>query len=513
MSKGEEQLGESFLEYSFPPRGAHAELVSLKAHASKMITGYRELDFHNLVYLIGEKRDEAIERESGVPGGQPLLMTLEKELKDPLDWNNIRENIEEAIDDINLDASPGIPMLQFGATNGIVLEREKLRVIQMVQERIERMCLVANVNGYRDIVKSVKDGLLDPCRIFIKNEPHKNSKIKEGRYRLIWSLSLLDQIVDRVLFSEICEDEIQKFQRLVSKGGAGLSTDEQQVQLFHNIKTLLGDEFWTNDMKNWDWSFKDWQYEAFWIKCAFRLGYSTRVIVHHLRTLKSQSMNADTLGQLIEFNFSNIPLTLKCMWIRLYFMARVPIVTSNGQILEHGPPGIMKSGLYITLAANSFNRGLLASIITKGGAIAMGDDCGESISKDEYLLSGDIEERYKSFGFTTTDLEFIQNPDEQGFEFCSHRLYPTKAIPLNEVKIVLKHLVSKLRTKREQQFQLQNDIRHARNRDLFLEFLRPRWEAWIKDDEESKEYFEENQEDRADSSSSSKRCKEDRESS
>lgn len=40
----------------------------------------------------------------------------------------------------------------------------------------------------------------DPIKVFVKPEPHKLKKIEEGRLRLISSVSLVDTMVDRVLF-------------------------------------------------------------------------------------------------------------------------------------------------------------------------------------------------------------------------------------------------------------------------------------------------------------------------
>lgn len=509
------ELGQALQDYEFPRRGAEAELMSLEAHRSRMVTTFVEPNQKQILDAVCHARNEAILREAGHHEMRPILMTVEDEIEDPLDWNRLSDNINAAIDDVNMDASPGVPMMQFGSTNGDVILKERNLVLRLVKERIERLALISTsaVLDDESVEQHLRDGLLDPCRVFIKNEPHKKAKIREGRFRLIWSLSLLDQIIDRVLFSSMAEEEIRKFHRMASKGGAGLSTDEQQRELYQNIKMLLGKDFWTNDMKNWDWSFKRWQYEAFWVRCAFKMGFRKEEISIWLKVLSRKGLEFNTYDEM-EYIFLEIPITIRLMWIRLFFMARVPIVLSDGRLLTHGTAGIMKSGLFITLMANSFNRALLSSFVSdyleanSDAAIAMGDDCGEKLL-GRGVHDESIKHAYLRMGFTVTDLEHITNPDIQGFEFCSHRLYPAKAIPLNEVKIVLKHLVSKLRHTREQQFQLENDIRHAKNRDLFLRFLRPRWEAWINDNEESKKYSKENQEDRADCSSSSKRSKED----
>ena len=45
-------------------------------------------------------------------------------------------------------------------------------------------------------------GLVDPSMVFIKNEPHPKRKVLKGAYRCINPVSLVDQLVEDVLFSE-----------------------------------------------------------------------------------------------------------------------------------------------------------------------------------------------------------------------------------------------------------------------------------------------------------------------
>jgi hypothetical protein len=47
--------------------------------------------------------------------------------------------------------------------------------------------------------------LADPVRIFQKREPHKASKLAEKRYRLLCGVSLIDRIVDELLYHEMLE--------------------------------------------------------------------------------------------------------------------------------------------------------------------------------------------------------------------------------------------------------------------------------------------------------------------
>lgn len=49
----------------------------------------------------------------------------------------------------------------------------------------------------------------DPIKVFVKREPHKQSKIQEGRLRLISGVSLIDNLVDRILFGWMLRRALQ----------------------------------------------------------------------------------------------------------------------------------------------------------------------------------------------------------------------------------------------------------------------------------------------------------------
>nr|QIJ70122.1 RNA-dependent RNA polymerase [Mlepnos solemo-like virus] len=56
-------------------------------------------------------------------------------------------------------------------------------------------------------------------KLFVKDEPHKDSKIVEGRYRLISCFSLVDQVVDKILFGRHVQSSIDNFGSTSTKGG------------------------------------------------------------------------------------------------------------------------------------------------------------------------------------------------------------------------------------------------------------------------------------------------------
>lgn len=511
------ELAEKFQDLDYPPRGSGPELASLHAHNKAMMTDFDVPTEESLVDDVFSMMTRCgSDTLAGSTQKFRAMMHQGRVFKDPLRWHHLDDKVSKIIrDDINRDSSPGLPMMQFAITNKDLIDSHSDLLRQVVIERLRRLCDEVIDPVFLDYPSGqlIEKGWLDPCRVFIKNEPHKRKKLVENRYRLIWSISVIDQIIDRLIFSQFTDAEIAEHDYLFQKGGAGLSTDEQQKHLFENMTEMLGNDFVTDDMKNWDWSFKDWQYTLYWIKCMVNLGWDRDEIKNWLKACRgiTGKYTSPLTGQ--EYWFRHMPFWPRVMWIRLRFMARVPISLSNGRIMSHGKPCIMKSGAFITLSANSFARSHLSMKIfgmdTENGTI--GDDCAErAIDIDGKMCHEEhIEEMYAIYGFIATDIEHVTDPRKQGFEFCSHRLFPDRAVPLNEAKIVFKHLNSTLRCKREQQLQLENDLRHAVHRDILLDYLRPRWEAWINEDEKSKRNSKEDQESGASSCSSSKRCKED----
>lgn len=92
----------------------------------------------------------------------------------------------------------------------------------------------------------------DPVRTFVKNEPHSITKLEQGRVRLISSVSLADQVIERLLSSPINNNEIYQWEGLPSMPGIGLTTDEDFKRINRLIQAIP--EKTQTDIKGWDWS-------------------------------------------------------------------------------------------------------------------------------------------------------------------------------------------------------------------------------------------------------------------
>nr|WRQ64820.1 RNA-dependent RNA polymerase [Sobelivirales sp.] len=267
-------------------------------------------------------------------------------------------------------------------------------IYDMVNDRLRVMREVSlPVDGPLKAVSLVELGFTDPVRLFVKNEPHSIEKLKNERYRLVSSVSVCDEIVERLLFSEQNDIEIDSWRTCPSKPGMGLSSDEQNAELFGIIEPHLGRKLYDSDAAGWDWGFQSWFYDMDRRRrelCASGPGYE---------------------------------LWKKFMFVRFEALKWTMFITSDGVVYIQTKPGVMLSGSYVTSSTNSGARVSLATLLGAEWAIAMGDDAGEENSKDPEKL---IEE-YDFYGVRIKEIKRC----EHEFEFCSHVFRDGKAYPLN----------------------------------------------------------------------------------
>jgi hypothetical protein len=250
----------------------------------------------------------------------------------------------------------------------------------------------------------VQKGLCDPIRLFVKGEPHKQSKLDEGRYRLIMSVSLVDQLVARVLFQNQNKREIALWRSVPSKPGFGLSTDQQVEDFLLCLKEVCGapdvstlcanyeDFLIPTDCSGFDWSVADWMLE-------------------------------DDMEVRNRLTIDNTELTkrLRAAWLKC--ICNSVLCLSDGTLLAQERPGIQKSGSYNTSSSNSRVRVMAAYHCGATWAMAMGDDALESPNSNL--------EEYKGLGFKVEV--------SRELEFCSHIFRtPTLAIPINANKMLYK---------------------------------------------------------------------------
>ncbi len=250
----------------------------------------------------------------------------------------------------------------------------------------------------------MEGGYCDPIRLFVKDEPHSMRKVNEGRMRLIFSVGLVDQCVERFFAQKQNKVEKSMWFELPSLIGMGFDQPHVSAMLSH---WFTQDTVIESDVSGWDWTVQECELRG---ACALR----ESLIVdcpEPLRTL---------------------------MRARYHCILHKMLSMSNGETVI-GPVGIMPSGSYLTSVDNSHMRATLGlrarfncgTPIENSMIKCVGDDCVEEDDTDLALLR----EEYQRLGHKIKDIRVSSSDD---FELCSHRFTKGTPVPLTVPKSVYK---------------------------------------------------------------------------
>lgn len=364
-------------KFCIPERSAAAELRSLKLQSSRHVRGERP-------------SDELIRRITKMFARQAPAARVR------WDEKSLRSEIRYAIACLNPDASPGVPMMRYYKSNKELLEGEGAEWLEaVVVERLSRLALAEDeVFERADSRELVARGLCDPIRLFVKNELHSLAKAKEGRFRLIMSVSVADQVCERVLTGKIQKAEISQWKDLPVKPGMGLNDAglRELLTYMNGIEDPTG-----TDISGFDWSVQSWMMEA--VAC--------------LRTLQYGETPRG-------FGFGGVQYS---MWERrAATLLSSIVVLSDGSVYAQLTKAIQKSGSFGTSASNSWMRGFAEVVVSANagkdvwGFCAMGDDCVESGND---MSPAEIRSQYSRLGLRVKDVEKASECNNR-VEFCAY---------------------------------------------------------------------------------------------
>jgi len=264
--------------------------------------------------------------------------------------------------DIPKDSSPGYPYVKLGTDNETVLEKFGDFIWDVVVERLNLMLEYGDEVFSMSPVQLIDAGLCDPIKGFIKNEPHPVRKIVDGKLRIISSVSLVDQIIERLLGGDQNQAEIAVWESCPSAPGMGLHDDGLQSIAATFRRLVEIGKIAITDISGWDWSVKMWELMMDAV-ARYRLAgaHASSEFAHLLRC------NAWCVGNSV-------------------------FVLSNGEMWAQTVSGVQLSGRYFTSSTNSRMR-LMASMVARVwaglpalvgppgkkevGGKSMGDDCFE----------------------------------------------------------------------------------------------------------------------------------------
>lgn len=271
--------------------------------------------------------------------------------------------------------------MRLARTNGDLLKVARQTLVDLAVERLERL----EEADYDEMLKLsaeqlVDRGFCDPVRVFVKNELHSELKVAQGRMRLIMSISVVDQLVERVLNAAQNQAEIRVWEHIPSKPGLGLH-DEGLASLEAQIKKLSRPQ--SSDITGFDWCVSQW-----WLD---------------FDAVVRERLSGDVSGMHLK--------RACCLGLSL-------IVFSDGEVWAQTKRGVQKSGSYNTSSSNSRIRSGCSYVVAwRSGedpeVMAMGDDAVEEESADDpvgaYALLG-----FKLKEVSTTALEFCA----YAFDLC-----------------------------------------------------------------------------------------------
>jgi len=318
------------------------------------------------------------------------------------------------------DSHPGYPWCKLGRDNGMVLNGYGNTIWTEVAKRIDAILQYGDSVFSMTPEELVRNGLCDTVKVFIKKEPHSLTKIAQGKLRIIASVSLVDQIVTRLLCMRQNKAEINTWQHCPSSPGMGLHDDGLAI-IWETAQTFdRSGEICETDISGWDWSMQQWELDLDAVIRSELMGVTPDSGLAHL--LKAHA----------------------------YIVGHSVFAMPDGELLAQTVAGGQLSGDYNTSSTNSRGRiiGSLAarykcgySMLSKAeyerkfpqlGIKAMGDDSFE-------IWFEGLEEALESIGHTVKMC--VKRPGLSGFEFCSQVFVGRgKAYPVDFSKTLFRFL-------------------------------------------------------------------------
>jgi len=269
---------------------------------------------------------------------------------------------------VKKEASPGIPYAaMYNAATNLQIQERAVAQADIWSEVFNRMLAL----GARERVPRGKSGLLefrqldasayadavqrrlvDPIRLFIKDEPHTLKKVSDKRWRMIASVSLVDQVIQRILHTTLNDAEkshVATQPHCIGLGHTDPHIATLKAKFLRAMKPTVPGAVVTcfaTDVTNFDFSLRP---EHF-------------AVDQEYRRLAQRYATGDW--------WTNVAASFEELLLNGRFMA------GDGTLLV--PPfGVQKSGSFCTSSSNSHIRAFVGFMGGAKASIVMGDDALE----------------------------------------------------------------------------------------------------------------------------------------
>ncbi|APG75678.1 hypothetical protein 2 [Beihai shrimp virus 5] len=333
--------------FEWPPYGGDSEYQSLCAHAKL------RADAHS-----NARTPTKLERSAAIAATYRANSKFSK-WSLPVDFLS-RAHLVRVIRALDFTSSPGLPICKYSPTISDFLRVDPVTGLPD-REREDR--LIEEVYRWLD-----EGDIQYYIRLFIKYEPHKLSKISAKRFRLIWSIPLVHQIVDHLLFDAQNDREVQTSSLSEFKGGSSFAKGGCLDYFSHTPGWHL-----SADKSLWDFTVPAWACEddlEFRSMCCLDSALNPEKFKIWLECAQRRYNEMFNL----DYDVKSKPTLIQL---------------SDGRRFLQLTKGLMKSGSVITLSANShmqsfFHRIAWSRVSDVPAPLiwSMGDDTTLRVSRD-----------------------------------------------------------------------------------------------------------------------------------
>lgn len=241
-------------------------------------------------------------------------------------------------------------MNRFGATIGDALGYDGLCTLDP-----DRVSMFFRLVRDRIYLLSSGQSDADDIRVFVKPEPHTEEKVRQGRFRLISAVSMVDTMIDRMLFGELTRNVLESAGKTpVMIGWVPI------LGGYRLLRGLLPGRVLCVDKSSWDWTVPYWMTRR-WLDIILGLSNGHPPFWETVVRKRFECLFKDA-------------------WFRFDDNTRV----------RQEVPGIMKSGCYLTIVLNSIGQLLVHYMVSaklgiepaKYEPFCMGDDTVQAVMPD-----------------------------------------------------------------------------------------------------------------------------------
>lgn len=290
--------------------------------------------------------------------------------------------VDRAIETLNPKGSVSGALRQFGNNKGEVCECLGDGIHRLVLTRIQD--LLSN-DTCHDAWFAVDNNLVSEVRVFVKGEPHSKKKIETRRFRLIWAIGLVDEIISRLLHTGWIDNMASELGTGYDYIGVPHNNIGRRSLMARIARTGGIDSCDATDLSGFDFSHWSASTDAL---MTFKL------VLHHRssRLYHALMMRSETVTFNSVVRFSDGFGFPQCVF-----------------------DGIEKSGKFTTGHDNCATRGILSRAIGYNVSESVGDDTLERSLKTPHPQPSSLAREFAKLGFTVKKIE----RHDGAVEFCS----------------------------------------------------------------------------------------------